>query len=236
MANDSSIAVAANVFTSPSDAFEAIRERPVVLLPVLVLLIGYCAVSFLYMNKVDLPWFMEQQFAASNAEITDAQREQATQQAANVSPNVYGAIGGATSSALVFFIMFLSALYYTGVSFVTHDGVRLKQWFALVCWCTLPTAFGLLAQIVNLSVADARFMLQDEINPLAFGNIFSIDREGATIAQRILLGIDLTSLWSIVLTVIGYQAWSKSSLAKATAVVLGPLIAIIAITTLFSML
>jgi hypothetical protein len=234
MADGSSAAVAANVFTSPNDAFAVIRERPGVFLPVLVLIVGYAAVSFLYMNKVDLPWFMEQQMAAGNPDMSDAQREQAAQQAASLSPNVYGAIGAITTPAFVFLIIFVTALYYTGVSFVTHDGIRLKQWFALVCWCQLPTTLGLLAQIVNLSVGDVRFMLQDEINPISFGNLLSIDRQGATIVQRILLGMDPTALWAVVLSVIGYQAWTKSSLAKAGAVVLGPLAVIVIVTTLFT--
>jgi hypothetical protein len=236
MANGSSAAVAANIFTSPNDAFATIRERRAVLLPVLVLIVGYAAISFLYMNKVDLPWFMEQQVLAGNPDITEAQREQLAAGMANVSPNFLGAVGAITSPAFVFLVAFVTALYYTGVSFVTHDGVRLKQWFALICWCMLPTALGLLAQIVNVSVADARFMVQDEINPISFGSLLAIDRQGATIVQRILLGIDPTTLWSIVLTVIGYQAWTKSSLVKAGAVVLGPLAAIVLVTTLFAVL
>ncbi len=234
MANTSSLAIAANIFTSPNEAFGALRERPRALFPILVLLAGYSAVSFAYMNAVDLPWFMENQMQAA-AQLTEAQREQAAERASSVSPAVYGAIGAVTTSAFVLLVMFLTALYYTGVSFVTHDGIKLKQWFALVAWCTLPTVLGIVAQLVNIMVTDARFMLQDAINPLSFGNLLSIDRTGASIMQRILLGIDVTTIWSVVLTVLGYQAWTKSSLVKTVAVVLGPLALIIAISTLLTL-
>ena len=235
MANDSSLAVAANIFASPNEAFPVIKERPKFLLPVLVLLIGYCAVSFAYMNEVDLPWFMDNQLQAGNAELTEEQREQAVAAAANVSPMFYGAIGAVSTSLIVFLWVFVTALYYTGVSFLTNDGVRLKQWFALLCWCTLPSVLGLLAQLVNVFAGDARFMLQDEINPISFGNLLSIDRTGASIVQRIMLSIDITALWSIVLTVLGYQAWTKSPMVKAVAIVLGPLAVIVAVGTLFSL-
>jgi hypothetical protein len=125
--------------------------------------------------------------------------------------------------------IFVIALYYTGVSFVTHDGVKLKQWFALICWCTLPVLLGLMASLVNVLFGDARFMLQEDLNPLAFGNLLGIDIENPTVLQRIMLGIDLTSLWCVVLMVLGYQAWTQSSLVKTVAVVLGPLLVIVAI-------
>jgi hypothetical protein len=152
-----------------------------------------------------------------------------------LSPTVYGAIGAVSSSVIVLLVLFLTALYYTGVSFVTHDGVKLKQWFALACWCTLPMVFGMLAQLVNLTVNDARFMPQDALNPLSFGNLLSIDRAGATILQRILLGIDITAIWGLVLSVLGYQSWTGSSMVKAVAIVLGPLAAIVTISTVLTL-
>ncbi|HLF13078.1 MAG TPA: YIP1 family protein [Gammaproteobacteria bacterium] len=235
MADKSSLGIAVNIFTSPNEAFAALREQPRVLLPILVLLVGYCAVSFVYMNAVDLPWFMDVQLQSGSANLTDAQREQAVTAAASVSPMVYGAVFALTSIAFVLLWMFVTAAYYTGVSFVTNDGVKLKQWFALICWCALPTVLGIVAQLVNLMASDARFMLQDAINPLSFGNLFSIEREGASILQRTLLSIDLTALWALVLTVLGYQTWTKSSMVKTVAIVLGPLAVIVAIGTLLAL-
>jgi hypothetical protein len=232
MAESSSLAIAMNIFTAPSEAFAALKERPRVWLPLLVLIAGYAAVSFTYMNEVDLGWFLENQFA-QNANLTEEQREQAATAAASASPLFYGAIGAITTPLFVLLVLFLTALYYTIVSFFSHDGVKLKQWFALACWCTLPAALGLVAQLVNLSINDARFMMQDEINPLAFGKLLSIEMTPATpIVQRILLGIDLTVIWSIALSVIGYQMWTRSSLVKSVIVVIGPLAAIIVIGTL----
>jgi hypothetical protein len=232
VAQSSSLAIAMNIFTAPSEAFAVLKERPRVWLPLLVLVVGYAAVSFTYMNEVDLGWFMESQLAQS-ATLTAEQREQAATAAASASPMLYGAIGAVTTPLFVVLVLFLSALYYTIVSFFSHDGVKLKQWFALVCWCTLPSALGLVAQLVNLSINDARFMMQDEINPLAFGNLLSLELTPATpIVQRILLAIDLTVIWTIALSVIGYQMWTKSSFTKSVAVVIGPIAAIVVLGTL----
>jgi hypothetical protein len=232
----SSLALAVDLFTAPRKAFAALKERPRVWLPLLLMIVGYASVSFAYMNSVDLGWFMDTQLA-QNPNLTEEQREQAATAAANVSPLIYGAAGAVGTPLAIVLVLFLTALYYTIVSFATSDGVKLKQWFALGCWCMLPQMLGLVAQLVNLSVSDARFMLQDAINPLAFGNLMGIERSAATpTTQRILLGLDATIIWSVALSVIGYQQWTKKSLVTSIVVVLGPLAVIVLIGTLIAML
>ncbi len=234
MADSSYVALATNIFTAPSQAFIALKERPRVLLPVLVLLIGFATVSFYFLSHVDMGFFLDNTLRSGNANLTDAQREQAVAAAAKIPPLVYGALG-ALSSSLIFLLIFLVACYYTIVSFVTGDGVKLKQWFALLCWCALPQVLGIIAQLVNMVVNDPRFMLQDQINPLAFGNLLSIDRTGAPIVQRVLLGIDVTAIWTVVLQILGYQSFTKKSLVTSAAVVLGPLALIVVIASLLAL-
>ena len=227
----SGLSTIVNVFASPLEAFATIKERPRAWLPLLFLLAGIWIVSLLYLQKVDLHWLIDSQLAQRGADLTAEQREKAVEAATRLPPLAYGAISAVASSAFILVFLSLSALYYTGVSFITSDGVKFKEWFGLVSWCTLPAVLGIVAQIINLLVSDARFMAQDALNPLAFGNLLAIDRTGATILQRILLGIDVTALWSLVLSVLAYQAWTKSSLLKTIGIVFGPLIVIVAIGT-----
>ena len=63
----------------------------------------------------------------------------------------------------------------------------------------------------------------------------SIDRTGAPIVQRILLGIDVTAIWTLVLQVLGYQSFTKKSFAKSAAVVLAPLALIVVIGSLLAL-
>ena len=236
MAESSTLAIAMNIFTAPSAAFSALKERPRVWLPLLLLLGGYAAVNVVYVNSVDMGWFMETQLASTNPTMTEAQREQAATAAANLSPAFYSAISVVGTSLFILLVVFLTSLYYTIVSFVSHDGVKLKQWFAFVWWCTLPVVFGLAATLVNLSIQDARFMLQDAINPLAFGNLLAIERTAATPAMsRILLGLDLFTIWSLALSAIGYQQWTGKSFVKSVVIVLGPLALIVVIAALVAM-
>ena len=234
MAEKSPLAVAGDLITAPNQAFAAIKERPSVWLPLVVLCVSYAAVAYSYMTSVDIGWFFDQQMRQSAPEMTDLQREQAVRATTSVGGTTLGAISAVTGPLGLVLGLFIVALYLTGVGFVTHDGIRLKQWFAFSAWCALPIELGLIASLINILVGDARFMLQDQLNPLAFINLLNIDREGLTALERGLLSIDLTTIWATVLCVLGYKAWTNRSTAVAIAVVLGPAALIIGLVALLS--
>ena len=234
MAEKSPLAVAVDLITAPNQAFAAIKERPSVWLPLVVLCVSYAAVAYSYMTSVDIGWFFDQQMRQSAPEMTDLQREQAVRATTSVGGTTLGAISAVTGPLGLVLGLFIVALYLLGVGFVTHDGIRLKQWFAFSAWCALPIELGLIASLINILVGDARFMLQDQLNPLAFINLLNIDREGLTGLERGLLSIDLTTIWATVLCVLGYKAWTNRSTAVAIAVVLGPAALIIALVALLS--
>jgi hypothetical protein len=233
--SNSFFAVAVNVFTAPAEAFAAIKERPRVLAPLLLMLCAYAAMSYLYVNRVDLGWLVEHQLETSGAQVTAEQRAQAVENMARIPKPLYGALGAGGTALAIAIVIALSALYYTGVSFVRGDGVKYKEWFSLICHCMLPTLFGILAQIVHLFVVDARFMPQEQLNPLSFRMLFDIRGEGLPMVQRTLLSLDPTTLWSVALSVLGYQTFAKASTAKAAAIVLAPIVVIVAIATVVAM-
>jgi hypothetical protein len=231
MAQSSAAGVLSNIFTAPQAAFAAIKERPSPWLPLLVLMIGTFVVQYSYMQAVDLPWLLDQQLQAGG-NLPEEQRRQAVDAALQVPATVLGAIQGIGGGLGILIVYALIALYYTGVSFATHDGVKYGQWLALIAWCSLPAVFGMAASFVNLAVSDARFMPAEQLNPLSFGSLLAIDPQGATVVERILLSLDVTVLWATVLQILGYQAFTQRSVAKATIVVLGPLALIVLIGSL----
>jgi hypothetical protein len=235
MADSSSVGVLSNIFTAPSQAFAAIKERPNPWLPLLVLIGGVFIVQFMYMQAVDFPWLMDHQLQQAGGNMTDAQRAQIVDATTRIPPSVLGAIQGASGGIVVLIVYALVALYYTGVSFATNDGHKFQQWLALIAWCSLPSVLGYIASLVNLQVTDARFLPAEQLNPLSFGSLLGLDPQGATIVQRILMSLDVTVLWSTVLQILGYQAFTQRSFTFSTAVVLGPLAVIVLVASLFAL-
>jgi hypothetical protein len=228
MADSSSVSVLVNIFTAPSAAFAALKERPNPWLALLIVLGLSAAVSFLYLQVVDLPWMLDRQLS-QGGQLTDAQREQMVDTALRISPTVYGVIGIVTGSLWLLIVLAVVGLYFTAVSFATNDGVKFGQWFAMGAWALLPMVFGLAATFINLLVSDARFIAPEQLNPLSFANLLGIDMEGASPGQIALLSRDLTALWSVLLFVVGYQVFAQRSLVRAATVVLAPIVVIVGI-------
>jgi len=235
MADSTSVGVLSNIFTAPSQAFAAIKERPNPWLPLLVLIGAVFIVQFVYMQVVDFPWLMDHQLQQGGGNMTDAQRAQIVDATTRIPPSVLGALQGESGGIVILIIYALVALYYTGVSFATNDGHKFQQWLALIAWCSLPSVLGYIASLVNLQVVDARFLPAEQLNPLSFGSLLGLNPEGATIVQRILMSLDITVLWSTVLQILGYQAFTQRSITFSAAVVLGPLAVIVLVASLFAL-
>ena len=234
MADSTTVGVLTNIFAAPSLAFAAIKERPNPWLPLLIMIVGTFAVQFTYMQVVDLPWMLDQTLQQSGT-LTEEQRNQAVDGATQIPASVLGAIQGISGGIVILIIYALIALYYLGVSFALNLGIKYQQWLALIAWCSLPAVFGLIASFVNLQVADARFLPADQLNPLSFGSLLALETQGATIVERILMQLDVTVLWSTVLQILGFQAFTQRSVVTATIVVLGPLAVIVLIASLVAL-
>jgi hypothetical protein len=236
MAGTSVAALVTNILVAPSEAFAAIKNRPTAWFPLVAIVLGTSLTSFVYFSEVDMGWFFERQMQAAAERgaiaMTDEQRAQAVEAQASMSPAVLGSIASVTSSVAIVAIFALVALYLLGMSL--KAGIKYKQWFAFVAWCSFPAVLSIVAQIVNLLVNDARFMPQEALNPLSFGNLLGIEYEGRSGFEGILLYLDPTTVWALVLQVIGYQFWTKRSTPTSAAIVLGPLAAIFVIVALTS--
>jgi hypothetical protein len=233
-ANLSSLSILTNIITAPLQAFAAIKERPTSWLPLLILIVSYSAVTGAYITSVDLPWMLDQSLQQAQG-IPQAQRDQALQAALKISPSVYAAIYIVVFAILIPVVFAVTALYSSAVSFATGDGVKFKQWFALASWCAIPVVFGIVAALVHVLGGDVRFARQEELNPFSFGNLLGVDMANVTRLHRVLLSLDPTVVWWLVLSIVGYQTFTKRSLAFSAAVVLGPIAVIIAIGTLLAL-
>jgi hypothetical protein len=228
VANTSLISTAINLLVSPSEAFTVIKERPSPFFPLILILVGLVCVWNLYINQVDVAWFIEEQLRASpqGAEMSEAQIQEAVG-FSSASPAIIGVIGSITSSILVTILYLIYALYLWGISSAAKHGLKYGQALGLTCWCALPSVLGMLASIVNLLVNDVALMPQHLINPLSYGALLGVDGPPEGVAQQIMLNFDVTFIWTALLLVLGYQAWTGKSLGVAAGVALAPYVLLI---------
>lgn len=54
-----------NIYAAPGEAFADLKQRPTVLVPLLLITVALAVMMFYYMTHVDLAWLMEQQLTMS---------------------------------------------------------------------------------------------------------------------------------------------------------------------------
>ena len=214
-----------NVLASPSEAFASIKETPKFLSALLLLMAGAGLAQFFYFNGVDIAWFFEQQLAA-NPDTTEARAAQFVRLITSLSQPTVAAVFALISAIAIACVFLILALYFKLVSAITKDGLGYKQLFALVCWSSLPGVLSSLAQIVKLVTTDVSLMPATEINPLAFWTILGLDPIGAGTFDQVVMSMDPTNIWSLVLLILGYKIFSGKNIGTAAFIALIPTVVI----------
>lgn len=221
-----------NILTSPKDAYTAIREKPTVLVPLLLITLLTASVQWGYFQMVDREFLIDQLIAQQQAfvNIPEDQLRAGLENASTQAMAIQSVIGVLIVIPL---IMALYAGYLALISKFTYDEIRYKQWFSLVVWTGIPSLFVAIAGwVVLLTNSDGMISLT-AINPLTLNNLI-FQSEGRF--AGLLSGMDLTQIWSITLMVLGYKQWTGKSGIKSASIILAPYLVIIGIIVLVILL
>jgi hypothetical protein len=222
-----------DIITAPSAAFARLKEKPAILFPMLLVLLALCSVQVGYILLTDRGFLIDQQMEQIEAilpNLTDAQREQMTENSRNQSTTAL--ILSATIGILVVYslIVALYALYLRFVSKFSFVDIGWKAWFSLSWWTSIPLVFGALASwAVLLSNSNGQVPLVD-LNPLNFANLLGLDTQNSLLMQ-----VGPLYLWSFALLALGFQNWTKKSLVASALISLAPYLLIFGIWGYFSM-
>lgn len=211
-----------NILTSPKEAFVSLKEKPTVLVPLLLIVLSLASLQWGYFNAVDREFLIDQLVEQSQA-FANAPEDQIRENLENIPPSRL-AIQSAVSIVIIFpLIMMLYAGYLSLISKFTYDEIRFKQWFSLSAWTGLPSIFIALAGwVVILTNSDGMIGATD-IQPLSLNSlIFQTDGPFA----GMLSNLNLLQFWSLALSALGYQHWTGKSLSKSTTIVIAPYVVI----------
>ena len=204
-----------NVLLDPSSTFASIARRPTWVAPLLILILLGSLVSTLTLGKIDATQAVREQFTAQGR---TASREQ-IDQGVTFFENLRGVAALVTVLgfpvimmlvALVFWFAFQLAgqemTYATSLSVTLHGMMPM----AVASLLTLPV-------ILSRDSIPAREMMSGNVLVSNLSVLASSDAAPAWVA--FLSSIDLFSLWTVVLLVMGYRTAAKASTTKACAVV-----------------
>lgn len=204
------------MITEPGKSFDALKQSPNFLLP-LALSAGLMSLGlFLYYQRVDGDWLVNQLLYA-DPDMTPAKVEEA-RKFMSISVMKWGATIGAPVGIAV--MALISAIYYLLAGKVAGTTLTFKQALAFQCWSALPGVLAAVAMIATTLTMSPQ-TLPDDIVPTKLDTLlFHLPQ---THPWKHWIGFfDLTHLWGLGLAILGWKRWSQSNWLGAATVVLLP--------------
>ena len=219
--NASPLATALNIFTSPSEAFAAIEQRPNTWwIPLLTIIAAISAAIVWYFTILDFDWYVDHL-----ASVANAREQQATADAIRMIGSggmMASALGGIIVGFPIVFALY--AGYLRLMSHVLGDDTSFGKWFSLSVWTYLVYLVSTLALVVVLFLNPEGRIDIETANPLSLSYLLGI--EPGNDFHLFANAIDLVMLWHFALMILGYRQWLSSSMGQACAVILAPAVVI----------
>jgi Yip1 domain len=210
--DESALGRLVGVFLSPAKTFASIAARPTWILPVAIGAGLSLPLSELILSKTDWRATVTEQIAKGGRTLTEAQIDQAVEQARRLSW-VWDILAVAAPVVVTFL---LAAVFWAACHAFGWE-VRFKQSLGVTAHAFLPGvlySLGLAAVLWN----------RPTVNPQKIGDLlptnlgyFAADADRLT--HGLLASIDLFSFWSMALLVLGLAAAAKTSRGRMAALV-----------------
>jgi hypothetical protein len=226
------LALSVALATSPTAAFEELRERPRSLFPLIVVLICVIGSSFWYYSVVDIEWFKDQMFSA-NADMQKMNDEQRAAAASMMTrtPLLWSSVIGAGIAIPVVFA--LQSLYFLLAAKITKMPQGFKHWFSLVCWTAMPVVISTVVALILILLRDNDQISPSILQPLSLNALVANRPMGAP-GYTWFEAVHIPGILSWILAIIGVRTWSRRSWGFASAVVLVPIVAIYGVWAFFA--
>ena len=195
----------------PRKAFAAIAERPRILFPLVLLVVGTAGLTLWYLQVVDLAWLTDQQLRAGGSA-----RRLTEEQIANTAKTAgdhAGAVGAVYAVIIAIFLPLayvVMAAYYLLAGKITNVQRSFRQWFSFTCWTSLPSLLTVITGAVVLLTATTTQIEQTDLRVLSLNSLLFHKAAGAP-GYAALSYIGLPELLAAWLAVFGVKAWSGKS-------------------------
>jgi uncharacterized membrane protein YhdT len=219
----------------PKKAFAEIAERPRILFPLLLLIVATAGVTFWFYQVVDLGWLTDRQLRAGGGarQMTDEQIATMVK-AAGEHPGVAGAITAFVTALAIVIAYTLVSLYYLLAGKITNVQRSFSQWFALSCWCNLPTLLTAITSAIVLATTTSTQFDDAELKVLSLNALFFHHKFGEP-GYALLSAIGLPELLTMYLSVLGVRVWSGRSWTFSAIFTLLPVALILGVVALFTL-
>ena len=204
-----------NVILAPSPTFARLKDKPRPFIPLLVLILLTLAVSCWYVSTLDFAWFREHMLATQGPMKPEARAAMAQ----FLTPKTMMWSSGAGAVLGTPLVCAVVALYYLLAGKVMGTGIGYGKWFGFAVWTSIPRLLTVPLSVLQILTSGGRLAPED-MNMVSL-NYLLLHVPMSSPWFGFATNLDLTSVWSIALAVIGLKAWTgRSTGACVTAAVL----------------
>ncbi|WP_322404214.1 YIP1 family protein [Massilia luteola] len=205
-----------NVILAPSPTFARLKDKPRPWIPLLVLVLLTLGVTYWYISTLDFAWFREHMLAAQGAAKPEARA--ALEHFLTPKTMMWSSGAGAVLGTPV--LCALVALYYLLAAKVMGTGIGYGKWFGFAVWTSIPRLLALPLSALQIVTSGGRLAPED-MNMVSL-NYLLLHVPMSNPWFGFATNLDLTSLWSIALAVIGLKAWTGRSTGACVTVAVLP--------------
>lgn len=226
------LATAVALATAPSTAFEELRERPRSWFPLLVVVLSTVAMVYWYYSVVDIEWLKDVMFSnhPDMQKLPDAERAKAMGMYGRKTLLLGSVVGVVVALPVVFA---LQSLYLVLAAKVTGLRQGFKHWFALSCWTALPVLLSTVVSAILLLMSDSPQVSPAIMQPFSLNELV-LHRPIGSPGHTLFESLNVPSVLSWILMIIGVRTWSQRSWAFSTIYILLPVLVIYGIWAFFA--
>jgi len=214
---DSSVGRLIGVLVSPVKTFRSIAERPTFGAALLVLLVASGAVAYVVGLRTDYRDVITQTVKEKGRDVPEAQLEPQITMRQEAGP----IISACTVPVFIVIVSLLAALIYWVVFKLLGSDFSYKSSLAVSLHAAMP---GVIAALLTLPVVLSRASLgyadMKSGSFLQSNLAFLAPADAKAWVTALYASVDFFTLWSVVLSIIGFKAVSRLSTQQVAAIVL----------------
>ena len=216
----------AGVFFAPGETFASIVRRPDFVVPLVILLIVSLATGLIVAQKVDFKQVARE--AIESSPRASQLPPDMIQKQINISAGIMKVATYGSPFFTLLLLVILAAIFFAAFKIFGGEGEFLQA-LSIMIYAWYPNLIRAIVSVAAL-LTKKSLTLYTMQNPVASNIGYFINPKLHPIAAAFWSSIDLFTIWTLILLIIGFSAMSRFSRAKSAAIVLS----IWAIKLLFS--
>lgn len=193
------------LFYEPTKTFVALKERPVIWIPLFTLLLTSIFTMLWYFNTVNFEWLREYILEAHPGIKSDARRVMGHYITKNfmVISTSTGILVGTP------LMLIIHALYFTIASRIIDVDIGFKKWFSFAVWINIPSILIIPSMVVQIIWSNGRTPIED-LNMLSINYLIG-SLPNSNLWSNLLNSLSLATFWTIFVSFVGIKSWTKKN-------------------------